>query len=356
MVLNRFRWDIVEYSFMRVKAVCSQNESELAKSLSGKTLTSIYRSSDHPTLFFHFDDGSAYQVLVAGYDPIAHSPTSPISSSSSSQLHGGGGGFGPGTIQKKLELDPFLESVTQAGQTTLLELKITHSALIRLADKAFERRSSVSHVSTQSPVPPSPAESNRLARTFTSSSATSSEDNDRTDRMEVDQLTEEPEAETETETEMEKTLPPLPPLTPTYSEQRWNQHHMSLALKFEGVDGWHCISASMQSRPSPSSMSSSTCSTPTLTKPKWTFPTAAANNASSTMSSPTFLSPPPDTHGEVFRSYEDVYVNRVQTNHAGGGGGGGPRPQSPVKIQKKMGHARQTSEWSEWSFSSGGSL
>lgn len=293
----------------------------MAKSLSGKVLSSIYRSPDHPTLFFHFKDGSAYQVLVAGYDPTSHRP-SPSTSTSS--------GFG--SIQKKLELDPFLESLAQPGQTTVINLKIVHSALIRLADKAFERRSSVSNAA-----PPSP---HKLTRTFTSSSSTSSGSQGRGDTDDGD------------ETERGARTPPTPP--PTYSEQKWNQHHMSLALKFEGVEGWHCISASMQSR------SNGTSSYPSSLFGNWSFtststassPTSASVPSSSStnlaLGSPCFLSPPAEVNGEVFRSYEDVYVSRVQ-NHNNNNNAGGVN--SPVK--RKQGHVRKNSEWSDWSFSSG---
>lgn len=276
-------------------------------------------------MFFHFSDGTAYQVLVAGYDPTSHCPSSPTSPVQSSPSLGG-----PGTIQKQLELAPFIESISQSGKTTSVDLKVVSAALIRLADKAFERRSSVSQ--SQHPSP----RTRKVSRQFTSSSNTSSEDQDHS--LEHDQDMDVVTDET-----------PSTPI-PIFSEQRWNQHHMSLALKFEGIEGWHCISAIMQSRSTSSNSTNGFFG-------NWGFSNANASNTS--LSSPTsFLSPPPDANGEIFRSYEDIYIIRVADRHSP------PNINANVNTtanangngllggSAKKKHIRQNSEWSEWSFGS----
>jgi hypothetical protein len=255
--------------------------------------------------------------MVAGYDPNTHGPSPSPTSLSPPQP-----GLGPGAIQKKLELGPFFESFTQPGQTTLVDLKVTSAALIRLADKAFERRSSFC------PPPPSPR---KLSRQLTSTSSTTSESVSSEDQEMAD-----------------RTPTPPTPITPTYQEQKWNQHHMSLALKFEGVEGWQCISASMQSR----GTAPSNTSTPTLSN--WTF-----NNSSSSLNlnSPTLLSPLADANGEIFRSYEDVYLKPVQNqnqNQTQNRSDIVSNTKTNGSSSPKKKHARQNSEWSEWSFSSGG--
>jgi hypothetical protein len=171
---------------------------------------SIHRSAVHPTLFLNFADDSRYQVMVRGYDPVH-----------------------PG-VRKRLELDSFLDPLLKPGSTTPLGYKITDCAIIRLRDKAFERRATPTSERTS----------------FSSSSSEGS------------------------------TL-----VTPLESPHlKWEQNHMSLALKFEDVDGWHCISASMQE------VDEGLCE--------------------SILEDSVSYSP----STEVFRSYEDVYLKRLPEN------------------------------------------
>lgn len=290
-------------------------------------------------MFFHFSDGTAYQVLVAGYDPNSHCPSSPSPVTPPSPGLGG-----PGTIQKHLELAPFIESMTAPGQTTTMELKLISAALIRLADKAFERRSSVSTSHAQAHgLLPSPR-TRKVSRQLTSSSNTSSEDQD----MEHVRTVRNEERDTDADIEMDTAdSSPSTPI-PAFSEQKWNQHHMSLALKFEGVDGWHCISAIMQSRPSHNISSNA--------QSNGFFSQWKLNGSNTNLSSPMFLSPPPDANGEIFRSYEDVYIIRVADRQSPssptGSNGNGNGPAKGGSARKNMKHMRQNSEWSEWSFGS----
>lgn len=85
--------------------------------LAGKVLTRISRSPEHPCMQLHFVDGTVYQILVAGYDPV----------------HRG--------LPKALEMDPILDSLLGAADGSVeLQRTIDHCVLVTLSDKAFESR------------------------------------------------------------------------------------------------------------------------------------------------------------------------------------------------------------------------
>ncbi|KAI6026165.1 hypothetical protein PISMIDRAFT_675311 [Pisolithus microcarpus 441] len=95
----------------------SQNVGIDPSVLAGKVLTRIGRSPKHPSMQLHFADGTAYQILVDGYDPV----------------HRG--------LPKALEMDPTLDSLLGAADgPVVLERTIDQCALVTLTDKAFESR------------------------------------------------------------------------------------------------------------------------------------------------------------------------------------------------------------------------
>ncbi|KAI6046034.1 hypothetical protein EDC04DRAFT_1865101 [Pisolithus marmoratus] len=85
--------------------------------LVGKVLTRISRSPKHPCMQLRFADGTVYQILVDGYDPV----------------HRG--------LPKALEMDPILDSLLGAADGPVeLERMIDQCVLVTLTDKAFESR------------------------------------------------------------------------------------------------------------------------------------------------------------------------------------------------------------------------
>lgn len=85
--------------------------------LVGKTLTYVRRSPTHPSLTLSFSDGTSFRILVDGYDPI----------------HRG--------VPKALEMDASLSALFDPpGGHRALNLPILDCTLVRLTDKAFERR------------------------------------------------------------------------------------------------------------------------------------------------------------------------------------------------------------------------
>ncbi|PIL36193.1 hypothetical protein GSI_01853 [Ganoderma sinense ZZ0214-1] len=100
--------------------------------LVGKQLTRVRRSRTHPCTTLQFSDGSAYQILVVGYDP--HYPGLP----------------------KVLESDsPILNPLASNG-TANVRLTVSHATSITLSDKAFQVRGSPQ---PSSPISPSPTSS-----------------------------------------------------------------------------------------------------------------------------------------------------------------------------------------------------
>ena len=97
--------------------------------LVGKQLTRVRRSRTPPCTTLQFSDGSAYQILVVGYDP--HYPGLP----------------------KVLESDsPILNPVAASG-TADVRLTISHATAITLSDKAFQVRECAEPNSPISPFP-----------------------------------------------------------------------------------------------------------------------------------------------------------------------------------------------------------
>ncbi|RDX55141.1 hypothetical protein OH76DRAFT_1310894, partial [Lentinus brumalis] len=84
--------------------------------LVGKKLSRVHRSRTHPCITLHCADGSAFQLLVVGYDPH----------------HRG--------VPKVLESDSPVLNPRGAAQSAHadLGLTITHAASITLSDKAFQ--------------------------------------------------------------------------------------------------------------------------------------------------------------------------------------------------------------------------
>jgi len=87
------------------------------KTLVGKVLTRVRRSSTHPTLTLDCSDGTTFQVLIDGYNP-SH----------------------PG-VPKSLEMDSYLDFIFNppTGQL-LVDLTIVDCATITLMDKAHDAR------------------------------------------------------------------------------------------------------------------------------------------------------------------------------------------------------------------------
>ena len=86
-------------------------------SLVGKQLTRVRRSRAHPCITLQFSDGSAYQILVVGYDP-----------------HYRG-------IPKTLESDSPILNPRGSNGTADVRLTVSHATSITLSDKAFQIRS-----------------------------------------------------------------------------------------------------------------------------------------------------------------------------------------------------------------------
>ncbi|KAF5393427.1 hypothetical protein D9757_000776 [Collybiopsis confluens] len=86
--------------------------------LIGKRLIRISRSSSHPALTLDFDDSTAAQVLVDGYNP--HWKGAP----------------------KILEMDDALQRLANCGSVGVETLEIVDCAIIKLCDKAFYRKQS----------------------------------------------------------------------------------------------------------------------------------------------------------------------------------------------------------------------
>ncbi|RPD59823.1 hypothetical protein L227DRAFT_468960, partial [Lentinus tigrinus ALCF2SS1-6] len=86
--------------------------------LIGKRLTRVRRSRTHPCITLHCADGSAFQVLVVGYDP----------------QHRG--------VPKVLETDSHVLNPRGAAESAHADLRLTisHAASITLSDKAFQAR------------------------------------------------------------------------------------------------------------------------------------------------------------------------------------------------------------------------
>ncbi|KAF8575109.1 hypothetical protein K439DRAFT_1370753 [Ramaria rubella] len=145
-------------------------------SLIGKVLRRVVRSPRHPTITLQFADSTVFQIHVEGYNPHP-------------ALQG---------IPKELEMDSSLDNIMSAcgnGQSSM-DLLISDCALVRLTDKAFEKKT---------------------------------------------------------------------------REEKWDQSHLGLAFKFEGDTAWHCVWAAVVEH---------------------------------------------DTEvggGEIFRSYEDVYLQPILT-------------------------------------------
>ncbi|KAI1794141.1 hypothetical protein LXA43DRAFT_866967, partial [Ganoderma leucocontextum] len=96
--------------------------------LVGKQLIRVRRSRTHPCTTLQFSDGSAYQILVVGYNP--HYPGLP----------------------KVLESDsPILNPLASNG-TADVRLTVSHATSITLSDKAFQV-----HECAQPPASPSKA-------------------------------------------------------------------------------------------------------------------------------------------------------------------------------------------------------
>ncbi|KAJ4476964.1 hypothetical protein C8J55DRAFT_516254 [Lentinula edodes] len=92
--------------------------------LIGKKLIRISRSSVHPSLTLDFDDHTSAQVLVDGYSP---------------RWKG---------IPKALEMDEAFQRLTSTGFVGLDTLEIVDCAMIKLCDKAFQRKQNDDHNST----------------------------------------------------------------------------------------------------------------------------------------------------------------------------------------------------------------
>ncbi|KAJ3869739.1 hypothetical protein EV359DRAFT_76360 [Lentinula novae-zelandiae] len=92
--------------------------------LIGKKLIRISRSSVHPSLTLDFDDHTSAQVLVDGYSP---------------RWKG---------IPKALEMDEAFQRLTNTGFVGLDTLEIVDCAMIKLCDKAFQRKQNDDHDST----------------------------------------------------------------------------------------------------------------------------------------------------------------------------------------------------------------
>ncbi|KAJ4483200.1 hypothetical protein J3R30DRAFT_3655587 [Lentinula aciculospora] len=90
--------------------------------LIGKTLTRISRSTTHPSLTLDFDDHTTAQILVDGYSP---------------RWKG---------IPKELEMDETLQRLTSTGVVGLDTLEIIDCAIVKLCDKAFQRKQNDDHV------------------------------------------------------------------------------------------------------------------------------------------------------------------------------------------------------------------
>lgn len=85
--------------------------------LVGKVLTHVRRSSTHPALTLGFSDGTSFQILVDGYDPV----------------HRG--------VPKALEMDASLDPLFDPPEGHVaVELPVTDCTLVCLTDKAFERK------------------------------------------------------------------------------------------------------------------------------------------------------------------------------------------------------------------------
>ncbi|KAI0743557.1 hypothetical protein C8Q80DRAFT_1068917, partial [Daedaleopsis nitida] len=83
-------------------------------SLIGKQLTRVRRSRTHPCITLNLSDGTAFQLLVVGYDP-----------------HYRG-------VPKVLESDSPILNPRAASGVADLRLTISHAASITLSDKAFQ--------------------------------------------------------------------------------------------------------------------------------------------------------------------------------------------------------------------------
>ncbi|KAJ3933191.1 MAG: hypothetical protein NXY57DRAFT_999826 [Lentinula lateritia] len=92
--------------------------------LIGKKLIRISRSSVHPSLTLDFDDHTSAQVLVDGYSP---------------RWKG---------IPKALEMDEAFQRLTNTVFVGLDTLEIVDCAMIKLCDKAFQRKQNDDHDST----------------------------------------------------------------------------------------------------------------------------------------------------------------------------------------------------------------
>ncbi|KAJ3724822.1 hypothetical protein C8R42DRAFT_719458 [Lentinula raphanica] len=84
--------------------------------LIGKRVIRISRSSIHPTLTLDFDDHTTAQVLVDGYSP---------------RWKG---------VPKELEMDEAFQRLTDPGFVGLDTLEILDCAIIKLCDRAFQRK------------------------------------------------------------------------------------------------------------------------------------------------------------------------------------------------------------------------
>ncbi|KAJ3844589.1 hypothetical protein F5878DRAFT_601578 [Lentinula raphanica] len=84
--------------------------------LIGKRVIRISRSSIHPTLTLDFDDHTTAQVLVDGYSP---------------RWKG---------VPKELEMDEAFQRLTDPGFVGLDTLEIVDCAIIKLCDRAFQRK------------------------------------------------------------------------------------------------------------------------------------------------------------------------------------------------------------------------
>lgn len=81
-------------------------------------LRRVHRGSIHPNLTLTFADNSVVQVKIEGYDP---------------NIRG---------LSKELEMDSSLDDVVASAAASTIDLLILDCTLVRLTDKAFERRDS----------------------------------------------------------------------------------------------------------------------------------------------------------------------------------------------------------------------
>ncbi|KAJ3791112.1 hypothetical protein GGU10DRAFT_338762 [Lentinula aff. detonsa] len=90
--------------------------------LIGKKLIRISRSAAHPSLTLDFDDQTTAQVLVDGYSP---------------RWKG---------VPKELEMDEAFQRLTNTRSVGLDTLEIVDCAIIKLCDRAFQRKQNDDHV------------------------------------------------------------------------------------------------------------------------------------------------------------------------------------------------------------------